>query len=68
MPLSPTQMVELKKRCGQVLRTCGIDPNTNTGAKFIQRFWVGVLTAVGDDQDDFATTCLLSGRYTDLMS
>lgn len=62
------QFDELRRRCGAFLKANDLKPTTKTGAKLVHAFWYGALCALNDRDNAYVSVCLLSGRYSDLVS
>lgn len=60
------QLPSLKKRCAAFLAANGKKPTTKGGAALVHAFYLGALTALGEDTNPYVTVCLLSGRHSEL--
>lgn len=66
--ITKEKIEELKATCASFLKTNGINPKTQAGAKMIHAFWYGALAHADDHDNPYVVICLLSGRHQDLIT
>ena len=62
------ELERLRHDCGEMLRMEDIKASSKLGKSMIYAFWVGVLRADPEKQRAYASLCLMSGRYNDLVT
>ena len=62
------RLTKLKADCGVMLKSSDVKASSKLGKSMIHAFWVGVLRATPDAPNAYASICLMSGRYEDLVT